>query len=158
MLAKLAMTVVVLAMAAACSSGKHTAASTPTPSPSSASSTPITDTPTAEPSPAIDETGRTTCGMLKANRTLQSTVGFIIVAGVVNEGDVLPTVDELQLEASEAPAEFQHGLTSLAAVLQEIDDSLAAGGGDSIDTSSVQPNVNLLVGMCRARGVPIPME
>lgn len=160
MLAKLAMTVVVLATAAACTSGKHSATSTP-PSTSSAlsvASTPAADTPTAVAAPAVDATGKQTCRTLKSGEILKSVEGFIIVSGVLSQGDVLPAVDELHTIAESAPEEFQHGLVSLAEVMQEIDDSLAPDyGGDTVDTSSVDPNVQQLVGLCRARGVPISM-
>src|SRR5882757_6695991 len=72
-----------------------------------------------------------TCQALTDMDVLQAAEGFVIIGGAVQPGDVTDA-------------------------LQALDTAVTDGFGATVDTSTVQPDSNLLAGMCRARGLSIP--
>jgi hypothetical protein len=74
----------------------------------------------------------------------------------VQSGDVTPTVNSLESVQSHAETVFRTALGNIIAALQNLDVAVTAGTGETVDTSTVQPDANLLAGMCRARGLAVP--
>lgn len=97
-----------------------------------------------------------TCQALTDTDVLRSAEGFVLVGGVVQPGDVTNTVISLQSVQRLAATEFQAALGNIIGTLQALDAAAADGTGETVDTSTVGPDSNLLAGMCRARSLPVP--
>jgi len=87
---------------------------------------------------------------------LQAAEGFVIIGGAVQPGDVTDTVISLDSIRQQADPVFEQALTNIIDALQALDTAVTDGFGATVDTSTVQPDSNLLAGMCRARGLSIP--
>ena len=105
----------------------------------------ITDTPTTA-SPAE------TCQALTDMDVLKATEGFVIAGSAVGPGDVTDTVTSLDSIRQQADPVFTTALSNIIDALQALDTAVTDGLGASVDMSAVEPDSNLLAGMCRSRG------
>lgn len=97
-----------------------------------------------------------TCQALTDMDVLESAEGFVLVGGAVEPGDVTNTVISLRSVQRLAATEFQVALGNIIGALEALDAAVTDGTGEMVDTSTVGPDSNLIAGMCRARGLPIP--
>lgn len=97
-----------------------------------------------------------TCQALTDMDVLSAAEGFVLPGGAVHPGDVAPTVNSLESVQSHAADVFQTALGNIIAALQNLDAAVTDGTGETVDTSTVRPDANLLAGMCRARGLVVP--
>lgn len=117
----------------------------------------------AAPSSAIPATAAAavsspaeTCQALADMDVLSAAEGFVLAGGVAEPGDVAPTVNSLESIRSHAEAVFQTALGNIIAALQNLNTAVTDGTGETVDTSTVEPDARLLAGMCRARGLAVP--
>lgn len=97
-----------------------------------------------------------TCQALTDMDVLESAEGFVLVGGVVQPGDVTNTVISLRSVQRLAATEFQTALGNIIGALEALDAAVTDGAGGTVDMSTVGPDSNLLAGMCRSRGLPVP--
>jgi hypothetical protein len=110
---------------------------------------------TAPAAPLVSSAAET-CQALTDMDVLSAAEGFVLVAGVVQPGDVAPTVNSLESVQFHAEAVFQTALGNIIDTLRSLDAAVTDGVGGTVDTSTVQPDARLLAGMCRARGLAVP--
>lgn len=117
---------------------------------------PVTSKPApATPTHAVLYTAET-CQALTNTDVLRSAEGFVLVAGVVNPGDVSSTVNVLGSIQREASGVFQDPLLDIVNALQNLDYEVSTLGASPADLSAVQPAAATLAALCRARHLPVP--
>lgn len=126
-------------------------AATPTPR----TTAPSVTVPPSTPAPLVASPAET-CQALTDMDVLESAEGFVLVGGAVEPGDVTNTVISLRSVQRLAATEFQAALSNIIGALEDLDAAVTDGTGGTVDMSTVGPDSNLLAGMCRSRGLPIP--
>ena len=109
-------------------------------------------------SPTVDLAAhdKSACTDLTQNDVLKSAAGFVIVAGVLNPGDVSETVNELLNDGQDVSPELAIALTQISDILTNIDDAVRAQTGEDVDTSQLVPAEHDIAAFCRSHHYPVP--